>query len=253
MSFTHSKNARIWMDQYELTNQFNDFMSGGKAGIAETTVYGLGAKTFIGGLKEGQISGKGYFDDATNKSDQILTAALGRNLNMNVTFIPNGVTTIGTRVLVAYSALIDYSVTAPVAGVVATAFAAQADSGLTSGVLLTDPTAALITIATFNSTGNNDRGLATLGVTSGGFVALLHVLTLTGTGSPSLTVKIQHSDDDATYVDLCSFNGGNPITAPGAYAAFVPYGTAISRYIRAVRVTAGTTISTTSLVSAARQ
>ena len=32
-----------------------------KAGVAETTVFGAGAKTYIGGLKEGTVSAKGYF------------------------------------------------------------------------------------------------------------------------------------------------------------------------------------------------
>lgn len=254
MGFTHGKNARLWVDQYELTAYFSEFTMGAKAGVAETTVFGRGAKTYIGGLKEGQISGKGFFDASSSANDPEMTAALGRATNMAVTFSPTGLVAAGTRAIIAYAAETDYSVTTPVAGVVANTFTAQADSGLSTGVILYDPTTALtVTSTTTNGGGINDRSVASPLTTSNGLVANLHVLTLTGTGTPSVTVKLQHSDDNATYVDLATFNSGSTITAVGAYSALVAYGTTINRFLRSVITTAGTTVSTTALISAARQ
>ena len=48
MAFTHGKKGRLWIDGLELTSYFNDFTLAAKAGIAETTVYGLVAKNFTG-------------------------------------------------------------------------------------------------------------------------------------------------------------------------------------------------------------
>jgi hypothetical protein len=145
MAFTHGKRGRLWVDGIELTAFFNDFQMMAKAGVAETTVYGLGAKTFIGGLKEGQISAKGYFGaSALDPEDPTLSRALGRQQNMSILFTPDGTTAVGDRVIVAYAAETDLEIMTPVTGVVATSMTAQADSGLSTGVWLYDPEASPI-------------------------------------------------------------------------------------------------------------
>lgn len=336
MAFTHSKKARLWIDNLELTSYFNEFNMAGKAGIAETTVFGLGAKTYIGGLQEGVISGKGYFGSATTDTvDAELTAALGRQTNMVVLFSPTGATAAGTRVVASEGAETDYSVSAPVSGVVATSFSAQADSGLSTGVIYYDPTtAAIVTATSVNGTGVNDygftdtptdtvavasnglvlstlvgaqpvsvntnpitQGFATSGyfvvvasggqaliaynglsttqflnctlitgtgawtlatnaalaspfLTSTGFVFIANVLTLTGTGSPTVAITMQHSDDNSTWSTLATFAN---ITAAGGYNVVVPVNTVILRFVRAQIVTTGTTISTTLAIAGARQ
>src|ERR1700722_4925684 len=216
MAFTHGKKARLWMDQYEMTTFFNDFTFAAKAGIAETTVYGLGAKTYIGGLKEGQLSGKGYFGAATTDiQDPEISNALGPNANTIITFSESGATGPGTPAVVSEAALVDYTVTAPVTGVVATSMTAQADSGLSSGVILNDPTVAetSATPATYNNSvlsgtgpGINGRGVLTGEISAGGLVAVLHVLAIAGTGTPSFTAVLQHSDDNSTWLPLTDFN-----------------------------------------------
>ena len=179
---------------------------------------------------------------------------------MILTFSPNGLTAIGTRMVAAYIAETDYSITAPVTGVVATTMSGQADAGLATGVCLFDPSTVLVTgdigdHPTDASGGVNDRNLSSLGTSTGGLIATLQVFTLTGTGAPTVTVKIQHSDDSATWVDLITAAQFTPtsLTAPGSAIGFVTFGTVINRYLRAVVTTAGSTISATVLVAAARQ
>lgn len=331
MAFTHGKKARLWVDQYELTSYFNEFNMAAKAGIAETTVFGLGAKTYIGGLQEGTISGKGYLGSATTDiEDSEMSAALGRSNNMVVLFSPNGVTSAGTRAVVTEAAETDLQISAPVTGVVGTSFTAQADSGLSTGVFLYDPTAAaVVTATTTNGTGVNDQGqsdaptttvavasngvnvstftgagvltvatngavpFATSGyvsvVTSGGVAIVAYTGTtastftgctlISGTGTmstggavvapfftstgavcvanvistgaaASLAITIQHSDDNATWTTLVSFAA---ITAPGGYYANVSGNVQILRYVRAVIVTTGATISAQLGIGFARQ
>lgn len=333
MAFTHGKNGRLWVDNFELTQYFNEFAMQAKAGTADVTCFGQGAKTYIGGIQEGTLTAKGLFGSATtDTADAELTAALGRSNNFVITFSPTGKTVAGTRVVVSEAAETDYSVSAPVSGAVATSMSAQADSGLSTGVVYYDPTtAALVTSATTNGTGISDTGatdtpttavtvasngtnvstytgagvlsatnpivalFATTGYlsvvtssgvailsytgttsttftgvttvsgtgtvstgaaivapfyTQSGFVFVAHVFTLTGTGSPSVTITMQHSDDSATWSTLATFTA---ITAVGGYFVTVPANTQCLRFVRAQIVTAGSTISTTLGISGARQ
>ena len=154
MAFTHGKKGRLWVDGLELTSYFNDFTMAAKAGVAETTVYGLGAKTYIGGLKEGQIMAKGYFGASANDpEDPALSRALGRQENMSVLFSPSGDVATGSRVVVAYAAETDLEITTPVTGVVATAMTAQADSGLSTGTWLASPSTSVTGTGTPTYTG----------------------------------------------------------------------------------------------------
>jgi hypothetical protein len=330
MGFVHSKLARLFMDQYELTSDFNDFTFAAKAGIAETTVYGRGAKTYIGGLLEGQISAKAFFDDAVNGEDFELTTQLGNSTNTTITFIPSGKTSVGTRAVVSEAAATDYSITAPVANVVGVSATWQADNGLKTGVILWDSTPAYTTAGTtiINSTtvaagsngvntntflgagvlnvvntagfptsgtivvptgtsvatlsytgttgttftgvttlfgggalatgglvslGTNDRSVVAGTTTNQGLIAIAHILTLTGTVSPTVAVKLQHSDDGVTWVDLVTLSTpATTASGPEAVYGIVPANITINRLLRAAIATAGSTISTTVLVSAAR-
>lgn len=326
MAFTHGKNSRFFVDQYDLTSYFNDFTMAAKAGTAETTVYGRGAKTFIGGLKEGQISAKGFFDPGAAANDVALANALGRATNMAITDVPSGTMTHGTRCIVAYAAETDYTITAPVSGVVAVSFSAQSDSGQSTGVLLNSSDLSVTTVGAVNqgsttvaagsngvntstftgsgtlnvastsgfqtagglivatggtpafitytgTTGTTFTGCTTVtgggamstggavatgvqdvsAATTHGFVANLHVLSISGTAA-TFTAKVQHSSDGSTWADLCSFNSGSAITAAGAYSAFASYGSTVNQYLRGVIDTTGSTsITLAALISAARQ
>lgn len=138
MAFTHGKNAQFalrdvggtWRD---MTAYTSEVALPGKAGIAETTVFGRGAKTFIGGLLEGQLTMKGFFDPTTTSGpDAVLSGLLGSQPAKGLTVVAQvtaqsnygqfilcpsgssaGVAALGDIVLT------DYSITAPVGGVVA--------------------------------------------------------------------------------------------------------------------------------------
>lgn len=137
MAFTHGKNAvmalrdinNTWVD---MTSYLNEVTMPGKAGTAETTVFGRGAKTFIGGLLEGQLTMKGFFDPtASTGPDAVLAGLLGSQPTKGMTVVgqvttqsnygqfiicpsgsSSGVAAIGDVVLT------DYSISAPVSGVV---------------------------------------------------------------------------------------------------------------------------------------
>lgn len=138
MSFSHGKNAQFGLR--DATNTWRDMTSyvsevtlPAKAGIAETTVFGKGAKTYIGGLLEGTMTVKGFFDPtATSGPDVVLSSLLGTQPTTGMTVVaqvtaqsnygqfllmPSGATT-GIAAL-GDVVITDYQVSAPVSGVVA--------------------------------------------------------------------------------------------------------------------------------------
>lgn len=137
MAFYHGKVLQLALR--DAGNTWRDFTSysgevtlPAKAGIAETTVFGRGAKTFIGGLLEGQVTLKGFYDDtATTGPDFVLASLLGTQPNKGLTVVaqvtsqsnygqiivsPGGALTGVTCVMDAV--LTDYSISAPVNSVI---------------------------------------------------------------------------------------------------------------------------------------
>lgn len=162
MPFYHGKVAQVALR--DATNTWRDFTSytgevtlPGKAGIAETTVFGRGAKTFIGGLLEGQATMKGFYDDtATTGPDFVLASLLGTQPTKGLTVVaqvttqsnygqiilcPGGSLTGVTAI--ADVVLTDYSISAPVNNVIswtasfqlsgATTATASMNGGTTTG------------------------------------------------------------------------------------------------------------------------
>jgi hypothetical protein len=139
MAFVHGKNAvfalrdatNTWRDMTPYTNEVT---LPGKAGIAETSVFGLGAKTFIGGLLEGQLTTKGFFDStATTGEDFVLAGLLGTQPDKGLTVVaqvteqsnygqfilfPGGYGSATNIAAIGDAVITDYSLSAPVNNVV---------------------------------------------------------------------------------------------------------------------------------------
>jgi hypothetical protein len=93
MAFVHGKNSQFalrdasnnWRD---MTSYVTEVTLPAKAGTAETTVFGKGAKTYIGGLLEGTMTVKGFFDaTATVGPDVVLSGLLGTQPNKGMTVV----------------------------------------------------------------------------------------------------------------------------------------------------------------------
>jgi hypothetical protein len=102
MAFVHGKHSvfllrdstNVWRD---MTPFLNEVTLPTKAGTAETTVFGRGAKTYISGLLEGQMTMKGFYDPNTVAgsgdsspylgSDYILAGLLGQQPAIGLTVV----------------------------------------------------------------------------------------------------------------------------------------------------------------------
>lgn len=239
MAVKHGKDARVYVNGYDLSGYFNQFGISGKADAVETTTFGAIAKSYIAGQKDATVSAEGIFDGATGAVDQVLSQALGSNSSI-WTYWPQGETAVGDDGYGCDAIETTYEVTSPVDGVVAVSAEAQSKTG-------PERVDSLHPLATRTATGNgssHDNGAAT----SNGGVAYLHVTAASGT-SPSLTVNVQHSTDNATWVDLITFTA---VTA-GNQAQRVAVSGTVNRYVRATWTISGTSPSFTFSASFGRK
>jgi hypothetical protein len=232
MPFIHGKGAATLWDQYDLSAFLNSFEGAATADTAEVTTFGSAAKSYIAGQKDATISLGGFFDGAAAAVDEVLAAALAGS--SVVTLAAAGAGAIGNRAQLGNVIETSYTVTAPVADAVTVSAEAQVSGGLASGIILADLAART---ATGNTTANDNTAS-----TSNGLAAHLHCTAFSGT---NITIKVQHSADNSSWVDLVTFT---QLTAAGAQRSTTT-GT-VNRYLR-VNIT-GTFTSATFAVAVAR-
>ena len=93
MAFVHGKNSVFFLRDVgntwrDMTPYTTEITVPAKAGIAETTVFGRGAKTYIGGLLEGTLTVKGFWDPtATSGPDAVFSGLLGSQPNIGLSVV----------------------------------------------------------------------------------------------------------------------------------------------------------------------
>lgn len=234
MAFSHGKGTVVLVGASDLSCYLNSVDWSKSADTHETTTFCQDAKTYIPGLKDGTATLAGLYDGDLDAVDQVLEGILGGTAQV-VTVGVEGMAA-GKRCRLLKALESEYSVSSPVGDVVAVDASIQADGGILAGVSLQALTAV-------TGTGNGtsvDHGAAT----SNGGVAHLHVTEFTGAGG---VVKVQHSADGSTWVDLVTF-----ATVNGATVERQEVSGTVNRYLRAIRST-GTFTSITHAIAFARR
>lgn len=239
MSFASAKNTAVLVDGSDLSSYFDSADTDIKLAALETTTFQSGAKTFVAGLLDASISLAGIFDGSANAVDQILQAALAGGADHVITICPVGDQAVGNAAKLCTALETDYKVSSAVAGIIKTSATIQPDGGAWGGVLLHP----LIAETATGNSATVDNAIST----ANGAVANLHITGTSGT-TPSLTVVVQHSADNTTWVNLISFNAA---TAAGAQNLAVT-GT-VNRYVRVQFTISGTTPSFTFALAFARK
>jgi hypothetical protein len=240
MSFRHGKNTKVLFGTDDLSPYFKESSVSEKVDTAETTAYGKDSKCYIVGLMDSTMSMSGFFDGDAGAVDEVISGALNDNEHI-ITFAPEGLA-VGSRLTSLSSVQTSYEISSPVADVVSTSLEAQTTDHLDRGVSLCD-------LAAVTATGNgtaHDYGSPS-GTPNGG-VGALHVTANTRNGSS--TFKVQHSADNATWVDLVTFSVVGTATKTSERVAVT--GT-VNRYIRIQRTLAGSTGSITFHANFARR
>jgi hypothetical protein len=244
-TFRHGKNTTVNFSSYDLSTYLTSQSNSNAVETVETTTFGSANKTYKLGLQEGTVSFEGLWAGDTSGIDEVFAAALGGATPKVITVGIEG-SAIGRRAILAYTNQTSYEIKGAIADLVTISAQAQVTGsvdGLDRGVLLASSQVISATVA--NSSVDNTASSAN------GGVAHLHVPVNSRNGA--VTVKVQHSANNSTWVDLVTFTP----TTNGAITSErieVAAGTTVNRYIRAnVSGFAGTTGSATITVGFARR
>lgn len=147
----------------------------------------------------------------------------------SITVAPDKGFVIGNRCYLGFGRITQHDIHAPVSDVVALNSTFQMSSGVHGGVILADGTS----LSASQSLASVDNTV----LTSIGWNANIHIVA--NTRSTASTIKIQHSTDNSTWVDLVTFSTVNANTITNEYQEALT-GT-VNRYVKVViTLTAGT-------------
>ena len=237
MSFSHGKDTRVLLNEFNMSTFFNSADVTRDIDVPETTVYGENDRTYINGLRGGTISYAGFWDGTTVTGvDVVLEATLGVSTARIITHAPLGFA-IGNVVYMFTTHSTSYGVSHPVDGVVSLTADLQSTGVIDRGVSLHTLTAETV-VGDFTSVDN-------LASTSNGAIAFLHVTAFTGT---DVTIVVADDADDVDpFSDIITFTVVTGPTSESLTAA----GT-IEQFVRS-EISAGTFTSVTFSVSFSRR
>lgn len=254
MAASHGSLAKVSIGGYDASPFIKDISEDCNVEASEITGLGSTSKSYIPGIEETTIKGGGYFDSNSVNNTTSWTAYL-YSLKRTITqlsYMPQG-DSLGYPAQIASGILTSATVGTSVSGAATCDFAMQNKSindgstpGLCVGVVLR-PSSTVSGVVT-NQLGTSVDGLT---ASTNGLSAVLQVYSVTGTGSPTLTVTLQDSADNVTFADIASATF-SAATAQGSKVLSTPAGSTVRRYVRIKYSTTGTSPAFTFGVQMAR-
>ena len=241
-TFRHGKSTAVLLNGEDVSTYFNDATTNRSIETVETTAFGQNSKTYIASLRDGTLSLAGMFDGTTGAIDDILAGIAGADGDAIATVSVDG-GAVGSVCHMVATQETTYEVSSVVSDLVKVSAEFQADGGLDSGRLLAS-SAVIASATTTNGTAVDNAAASSNG-------GVGHVHATANTRNATTAVKIQHSTDNSTWVDLVTFTA-IAISTKSAQRIEVAAGTTVNRYLRSVIVTTGTGSITTSVAFARR-
>lgn len=248
MAVPHGSSAVLLVNGFALTGFAKSAVVTATQEALDKTVFGLAAKAKVPGLKHATFSAETFFDDtSTTGSWDVLRGlysgqAPGVPAPATISFFPNGAT-VGAQAEMIYANTMKLDQKIVVSDLTMATIDTEAeqdaaDAGASLHALSAE-------VGTVNGTAV-DNGAAT----ANGGVGTLHVTAIAG-AAPSVVIKIQHSTDNSTWVDLITYAAAT--AANTSQRTEVAAGTTIRRYRRIVCTFGGTTTSITFAVAFAHR
>lgn len=193
-TFTAARLTKLLYNGYDLSSYFKDASVPKSADAADITTFGEEAIKRLGTLRDGSFNASGFLDEITvGGAGEVLSTALGSNGNeVSIYNEGDAIGKFGNGLQVTHT---NHEISAPVGGVADLTAEGQSSHAAERLVSLH----ALEKVTT-NGTATKVQNPG--GTTTAGAVGYLHVSKISG---GTLTVKVQHSPNDATYADLITF------------------------------------------------
>lgn len=240
MASRHGKNTSVLLGKYDISPYLNEATASMSLETAETSTFGTSAKTYIMGQNDGTVSFSGLFDGSADAIDAMFSDIIDNDLTPAVTLGYDGGLITGRSCSLAVAKQTSYEVSAPVSDVVSLSGEFQVTGGMRQGILLDGATSLS---ATTNGAVADNTASSSIGAT-----ANLHVTA--NTRNSNSVIKVQHSVDNSTWVDLITFTtvGATTVTSETQSVS----GT-INRYLRTNSTLSAGTGSITFTLSLARR
>jgi hypothetical protein len=235
-TFTHGKNASVYINGYEVSDHLSSVTVSGEADTVEVSTLGSDDKAYIPGMRDATVSAEGFYAGVSTDIDSEMATNIGAVTTWTAVM---GDDTVGSIAYGVRAVETTYEIGAEIGGAVAITIEGQVTEGREVARVL-HPKASRTSTGTGTAVDNTVS-------TSNGAAAYLHVVAASGT-TPTLDVKVQHSADNSTWADLITFT---QVTAANSYERVAATGT-VNRYLRVSYTIAGTTPDFTFHVAAAR-
>lgn len=227
MAKAHGKKARVYGGGIDLSSYLRMAKRGGDQDLADASTFADNDKTFVAGMQSGTLAIEGIYNARAKAEDaqqiaDLLDAQLGVS-ELIAVHLPQG-DGFGN---VAYGFVGNSNsieVTSPYDDVVKITGEAQSNIGFKSGRSLVPKEEK----AASGESAAIDNGAAGSPTKSGG-VGILQVFGISA--GKKLDVKIQHSVDNITFVDLITF--ASVEAGEAAQGIVLPNATTVNRYVRA--------------------
>ena len=210
----HGKNAKIYVNGYDLTTYFSSFDVPVSVDMADISTFGISSKKAIPGLKSATIQADGFFDSASNAVVPVLEAAIGSEQS-RWCYFPDGDTR-GNQGKAIEGVETQYQVKSTIDDATKIMATAQSNVGA-------EPIVSLMALSTVTATGSTTAVDNTAATTNGGSV-YIHATAATGT----VVVVVEHSTNNSTWTTLASFTN-----VSGRTSERVAISGTINRYVRA--------------------
>ena len=228
MAAVHGKDGSVFIEGSDLSSYFRSMDVNRSSDTAETSTFKKTAKTKIGGLHDGTMSGEGLWDGDAGAVSEILDDLLGAADSV-VAFYPAG-DAVGSRGNCCESIETSHGITSDIGDAVGFSFEAEADGGV-------DPVTSLEAAATDVTASGNGTTVDNGAATSNGGSAYLQALSKSG--GTSLDVTIRHSTDNFSGSDVLLATFTQVTAEQVAEKLTIAAGTTINQYVRAVYVEVG--------------
>ena len=238
MATVHSTASRVFVNELHVSGEITGWSASKTCALSDATgLTAEGGMTTVGHVG-GSIKIPGMLSDGAGTLTAEAGASLGTDNSLLTTTYPRG-TTIGQIALIAVCDIANLTIDASVKETVPITIDAVPDGGVDWGVGLHAHAA--------ETADGNSASVNNGGATANGGVATLHLTAYSGL--TSAIVKIQHSTDNSTWVDLVTFATATAVTSQ---RVLVAAGTAVRQYLRATIDVTGTG-SATYVVAFARR
>jgi hypothetical protein len=77
LMFTHGKDAKVLVDQFDMSADLTQYNFGLSTQTVDVTTFSNADRVYLPGLNEGSISVQGVFNNATDRTDEELSALRG--------------------------------------------------------------------------------------------------------------------------------------------------------------------------------